>query len=121
MVGKLSGGLINRVDQQLAQNGLMTVITFRIIPFAPFSLINLIAGVSTISLRDFALGTLIGILPGITALAFVADRLSESLRRPDLTTFTSLFAAVVVMAGGLILFRKWIRQRYLRKKRQSGS
>lgn len=45
-VGKLSGGLINRVDQHLARNGLMAVITFRVIPVAPFSLINLIAGVS---------------------------------------------------------------------------
>jgi uncharacterized membrane protein YdjX (TVP38/TMEM64 family) len=83
------------------------------------SLINLIAGLSSISLRDFFLGTLIGILPGITAIAFISDRLFESLRQPDIATFTALFAVVVVAGAALVGFRKWIGQRHLDKKEQS--
>ncbi|GAB6193825.1 VTT domain-containing protein [Desulfocastanea catecholica] len=121
IVAKFSGGLVNRVNQRLAESGLMAVIAFRIIPVAPFSLINLIAGVSAISLRDFLLGTLIGIIPGITAIAFVADQLSESLRQPDLPSFTALFAVVVVFGAALIGVRKWVEKRYLRKKQHGGS
>jgi phosphatidylserine/phosphatidylglycerophosphate/cardiolipin synthase-like enzyme/membrane protein DedA with SNARE-associated domain len=121
IVSKFSGSLINRVNQRLSQAGLMAVIFFRIIPVAPFSLINLIAGVSAISLRDFFLGTLIGIIPGIAAIAFLADRLTESLRQPDLLSFTILFAVIAVLGAGLVGFRRWLKQRYVRRNQHNGS
>lgn len=121
IVAKFSGSLINRVNKRLAESGLMAVIAFRIIPVAPFSLINLVAGVSAISLRDFFLGTLIGMIPGIAAIALVADQLSESLRQPDLTSFTVLFAVVVIFGTALVGLRKWVEKRYLRKKQHGGS
>lgn len=115
IVSRFSGSLINRVNQRLSKSGLVAVITFRIIPVAPFSLINLVAGVSAISLKDFFLGTLIGISPGIAAIAVVADRLSESLRQPDMSSFTALFVAVLVLGAGLVGVRKWLKH----KKEQS--
>ncbi len=121
IVGKFSGGLINRVNKQLSQTGLMAVIAFRVIPVAPFSLINLIAGVSSISLRDFLLGTLIGIIPGIVAIAVVADRLTESLRQPDMVSFAVLFAVITILGIGLVCFRRWLKHRYMQKKQNNGS
>lgn len=121
IVSQFSGSLINRVNQRLSNTGLVAVITFRIIPVAPFTLINLVAGVSAISFRDFFLGTLIGIVPGIAAIAFVADRLSESLRQPDISSFTALFMVVVVFGAGLVAFRQWIKRRYVHKKNHDGS
>ena len=111
IVSRFSGGLINRVNQRLSKTGLVAVIAFRVIPVAPFSLINLVAGVSAISLRDFFLGTLIGIIPGIVAIALVADRLSESLRQPDMSSFTALFVAVLVLGAGLVGLRKWLKHK----------
>ena len=116
IVRHFSGSLINRINQRLSESGLVTVITFRIVPVAPFSLINLVAGVSAISFRDFFLGTMIGIISGITAIVFVADRLAESLRQPDISSFTALFAVVVVFGAGIIGFRQWIKQRYVHKQ-----
>jgi len=121
VVGSLCGSLINRVNQRLSQAGLMAVITFRVIPVAPFSLLNLIAGVSAISLRDFILGTSIGIIPGIVALSFTSDRLLASLRRPDLVNFAVLFVVVTALGAGLVVFRKWIRQRSTSKQQHTGS
>ena len=117
IVSRFSGSLINRVNQRLSKSGLVAVITFRIIPVAPFSLINLVAGVSAISLKDFFLGTLIGIIPGIAAIAVVADRLSESLRQPDMTSFTALFVALLVLGVGLVGLRKWLKH----KKEKNGN
>jgi len=121
IVRKFSGGLINRVNRRLSQAGLIAVIFFRVIPVAPFSLINLIAGVSAISLRDFFLGTLIGIIPGIAAIALLADRLIESLRQPDLLSFTVLFAVIAVLGAGLVGFRRWLKHRYVRRNQHNGS
>ncbi len=120
IVRKLSGSLINSINQYLSQAGLTAVIVFRIIPIAPFSLINLIAGISAIRLRDFLLGTLIGILPGIIAIALVADRLSQSLRQPDIMNFSILTAVIVSLGIGLFGLRKWIKRRHTKTQQQHG-
>lgn len=120
-VARFSGSLINRINQRLKESGLMAIIAFRIIPVAPFSIINLIAGVSAIRVKDFFWGTFIGILPGIVAIAMVADRFSKSLQQPDMTSYTALFAAVVVAIGGLAFFKNWIKKRRSRKRKNNGS
>ena len=110
-VRRLAGGLLNRISRKLADNGLLTVITFRIVPVAPFAVINLIAGVSAIRWRDFALGTLIGLLPGVTAIALLADRAAASLRQPDIGQFSLLLTAVLLVGLGLFGLRRWIKRR----------
>lgn len=115
-VRRFCGSLLNRLSQKLADSGLMAVITFRIVPVAPFSVINLIAGVSEIRFRDFAMGTFLGMLPSVLVMVFLADRISVSLRRPDLESFTALSVAVVMAGAGLMGLR-----RYVRKKRANGS
>jgi len=110
IVSKISGSLINRINRRLSDAGLVAVISFRIIPVAPFTVINLVAGISSISLKDFFAGTLIGILPGIIVLAVVSDRISESFHRPDTTSFILLFA-VIILAGALLFgIRRWVQR-----------
>jgi phosphatidylserine/phosphatidylglycerophosphate/cardiolipin synthase-like enzyme/membrane protein DedA with SNARE-associated domain len=110
-VRRLAGNMLNRLSRKLADNGLLTVITFRIVPVAPFAVINLIAGVSEIRWRDFALGTLIGMFPGVIAIALLADRISASLRHPDLTQFTVLLASLALVGVGLVGLRRWVKRR----------
>ena len=117
IVSRFSGSLINRINNRLSKSGLVAVITFRVIPVAPFSLINLVAGVSAISFRDFVIGTLIGIIPGIIAIALVADRLSESLHQRDMSSFALLFAVVAFVGAVLVGLRKWLQH----KKKQNDS
>lgn len=72
-VSRITGTLLNQLDQKLSDSGIWAVITFRIFPVAPFSGINLIAGVSKIQLKDFAFGTVIGLLPSLAAFAVAVD------------------------------------------------
>jgi phospholipase D1/2 len=118
IVSQFAGSLINRVNVRLSESGIVAVIAFRIIPIAPFSLINLVAGVSAISLRDFFIGTLIGIVPGIAAIVFISDRLSASLRQPDMSNLIVLLVVVLFIIATLIGFRKLIKNRYVSKKNE---
>ncbi len=110
-VRRFAGSLLNRISRRLSEAGLAAVLTFRIIPVAPFSVINLIAGVSEIRFRDFALGTIIGMIPGVTAVVLLADRIAAALRMPDLGHFTALAVVVAVVALGLFGIRRWLRQK----------
>jgi len=108
---RFAGSLLNRLSRKLSEKGLLTVITFRIVPVAPFSVINLIAGVSEIRWRDYALGTLIGMLPGVVAVVLLADRIAASLHHPDLGQITLLLASIALVGLGLVGLRRWIKNK----------
>lgn len=110
LVRRLAGSLLNRLSRKLSASGLLAVITVRIVPVAPFSVVNLIAGVSEIRWGDFALGTLLGMLPGVVAIVVLADRIAESLRHPDLTHVTILMAAIVLIGLALAALRRWVKR-----------
>ncbi len=111
LVRRYAGDLLNRLSRKLSDTGLIAVITFRVIPVAPFSVINVAAGASEIRFRDFALGSFIGLIPGTLAVVLVEDRILESLRHPGLGNFGAVAAVVAAAGFGLILLRRRLRSR----------
>ena len=69
-VEHFTGGRVRVVDDMFQRRGLLSVIALRLIPVLPFTLINYAAGLTAVRVRDYALGTVIGIIPG--TLAYVA-------------------------------------------------
>ena len=106
-VRQLAGKRINEVSRQLAKRGFLTMLVVRIVPVAPFTVVNLVAGASHIRLRDFGLGTLSGMIPGILAIALLTDRVAATLRSPDWQTLlTLLVVATLVLTAGYLLSRQ---------------
>ena len=82
----------------------------RLIPIAPFSIINLLAGASHVPLRAFLLGTLLGMGPGIVLICFSVDRARAALAGEPL--FEPWVVATIVAAGmTLVLLRVWQKRR----------
>ncbi|GAB5036993.1 snare associated golgi family protein [Nannochloropsis oceanica] len=59
------------LDAVLAQNGLRFNLLLRLCPFLPFSLLNVGLGLTAIRTDDFALGTVVGMLPSVILLAYL--------------------------------------------------
>lgn len=105
-IRQLAGKRLNRVSRFLARRGLLTILVLRIVPVAPFAVINLVAGGSRIRFRDFSLGSLFGIIPGILGITLVADRVLATLRSPGLMTILALaLVAAIVLTASYILSR----------------
>ncbi|MBX9473027.1 TVP38/TMEM64 family protein [Microcella sp.] len=66
-VERYTGTRVARLDELLRRRGLAAVIGVRLIPIIPFTAINYGAGLTAVRLRDYALGTAIGIIPGSAA------------------------------------------------------
>ena len=110
-VRRLAGSRVNRISRKLSERGILTMVTLRIVPIAPFSVINVVAGVSDIRFRDFAIGNFLGMIPGVVAIAFVADRALVSLSDPSTTTIVAALAVLVAAMAGLAAVRRWLRSR----------
>lgn len=73
VVRKIGGPRVNRVSRKLAERGLVAVIAVRMVPVAPFGVVNMIAGASHIQLHTLLLGTLIGMAPGTLVIALFVE------------------------------------------------
>lgn len=111
-IRRLAGQKINRLSRQLAKKGIVTVAIIRNIPVAPFTIVNLIAGASHIRLKEYLIGTALGMLPGILVITIFADRLLYTIKNPGWVN--ALVAAT--LAAAMILGSWWIKKRLIRTK-----
>lgn len=83
----------------------------RFAPVAPFSLVNLTAGISSVRFFDFLIGTLLGLTPTFIVKGFVGDSLGKSLLRSHPHAWRSLMWGILAwltLAGlSFLLARKW--------------
>jgi phospholipase D1/2 len=107
-VRRLAGSRLNKISRRLAQRGVLAIIAVRIIPVAPFSLINLVAGASHIRFRHFLIGTLIGELPGLLAISIFVDQIGEAIRHPGPGSLFALGAVAVLIVLGIFALRRWM-------------
>jgi len=105
-VRKLAGSRVNRLSRRLAKHGLSTVATVRFLPIAPFTVVNLVAGASHIRFRDFILGTILGMAPGILAITVFERQLEVAIREPGAGSVTLLAAVVAAIAVTAVIVRK---------------
>jgi len=107
-VRRLAGTRLNELSRRLGHRGMLTVITLRIVPIAPFTVVNMVAGVSHISFRDFCVGSLIGITPGILAMTLFANGLLQLLLAPGTGTALAITGLALVIAGGAWAIHRWL-------------
>lgn len=65
------------LDSRFDDSGILTVAAMRIIPVLPFDAVGYVAGVSSISFKDYLMGTLIGELPGAFVLTMLGSNLTN--------------------------------------------
>ena len=56
---------------------MLAVALIRIVPIAPFSLVNLLAGASKLKLGDFLIGTALGMIPGMAIMSALGSQLAD--------------------------------------------
>ena len=88
-------------ETKLQENGLVTVIVLRFL-MLPFDLVNYACGLTSIKQRDYAIGTFVGILPGLIAFVLLGGAASAGNHYKWLTLGGSVF---VLLIGFIIAHR----------------
>jgi phospholipase D1/2 len=105
-VRRAAGRRLNEVSRQIGRRGVLAVAAVRLVPIAPFTLVNLVAGASHVRLRDFLLGTALGVSPGILAITLLEESLARLIRQPR----PGDALVVVLVVGGLALLVALVRR-----------
>jgi uncharacterized membrane protein YdjX (TVP38/TMEM64 family) len=69
-VANHESGMMRRWDEKLKRNGIVTVLTMRLI-MLPFDAVNFGCGLTAIRQRDYALGTFFGIIPSLVGFVLL--------------------------------------------------
>jgi phospholipase D1/2 len=105
---RLAGDRLAGLRSRLTGGGGLGVVLFvRVVPVAPYSVINYVAGSVRLNLRDYVLGTAIGLTPTIIGLTLFADRLAVALKNPSARQL-GLAAAVLVVVVVLSLALRYV-------------
>jgi len=111
VVRNLAGKKLNRLSRKLAQRGWLTVAVVRLLPIAPYTIVNMVAGATHISTRSFLLGPAVGMIPGILTLTLFGGGLEKALRQPDWQNVTLAALALGLVLLILIVGRRWLTRR----------
>jgi uncharacterized membrane protein YdjX (TVP38/TMEM64 family) len=111
LLPKVGEGTIGGFMALVARNGFIASLAIRLAPFAPFVVVNIAAGVTTIRLADFAAGTAIGILPKILLTGLAGGTLlGLTGGASSWWTVGFLVTAGAIWIGASFAARRWLKR-----------
>lgn len=66
-----------RLNERMANQGFSLVVWCRLIPLIPFNLFNYACSLTPLSLKDFFLGSLVGMIPGAFAFVSIGSAIAQ--------------------------------------------
>jgi phosphatidylserine/phosphatidylglycerophosphate/cardiolipin synthase-like enzyme/uncharacterized membrane protein YdjX (TVP38/TMEM64 family) len=108
------GPRLNRIRRAVVKRGMLAVAAIRLVPIAPFTVVNMAAGACNIRFSDYVLGTILGMIPGITMMSLLGYQVWSIVTNPTSANVLTFLAAVagwiaLTLAGqGMIL--RWRRR-----------
>jgi len=107
-VRKIAGAKWQPIEKKIGQTGIVAVATLRLLPVAPFTVVNIVAGAFKVPWRDYLIGSLLGLAPGILITNLFAHQFASAIRNPGLGTFMLLAALIAVSIVGSV----WLKRRF---------
>ena len=103
------GARLKTIQAGFSKNAFSYLMTLRLIPAFPFFLVNLVSGLTRVSIGTYALATALGIIPGSFVFAFAGRQLGTINSLSEIASPTVLLAFTLLGLLALlpIAYRKW--------------
>lgn len=117
-IGKIGGQPIlkkffaDRLDtlsRKISERGVVSVALLRLLPIAPFVVINLVAGLSKMRLKTFVLGSCLGMIPGMLGVVFVTFQAKSAYTNPSWQAWLYLALGIFALVGLSIGVRRFTK------------
>ena len=109
---RISGDGVRRFMRLIGENGFLASLIVRLVPSAPFIVVNMAAGVTPMRVTHFLAGTGVGIIPKIALTAFAGASILQIMRGEIEGHWVGL-----AFVAGLWLAIGWFARRWLSDRR----
>src|SRR5690606_38852022 len=111
LLRRYGGDGVNRISEMVGRTGFWSSLIVRIVPSAPFIVVNMAAGVSHMRLGAFLAGTGIGIVPKTALVAFLGGSIVNLAEGENLTLALALGGAALGWLVAVLWARRALRAR----------
>jgi uncharacterized membrane protein YdjX (TVP38/TMEM64 family) len=111
------GSAMTRVDEALSDHGIVTIAAIRMIPLAPFTFVNLIAGALGVPFRDYMLGTALGLMPGMILVVLFGRQVREFWHHPSVSGVLIGLGFAILWIGVTFGLQRWATRRHAQRPR----
>jgi phosphatidylserine/phosphatidylglycerophosphate/cardiolipin synthase-like enzyme/uncharacterized membrane protein YdjX (TVP38/TMEM64 family) len=92
----LLGKRFRRIKRVVTSRSVLAVMVIRMVPVAPYTVVNAALGAVGVGFWPYIAGTLLGLLPGVLALTVLGDRLLQAWRNPEPLNIIWFVLAILV-------------------------
>ncbi|MCA9286133.1 MAG: VTT domain-containing protein, partial [Phycisphaerales bacterium] len=109
--GSRAASRLRRVGRHFANRGVLAMAVLRNLPIAPFAVVNIACGMSSVRWWTYLLGTVIGMLPGIVLIGLFGRRIGALVFEPTATGLLQLLGLAALVIGAAVgadaALRRW--------------
>lgn len=98
-IEKHGGRMIKKAETFMQNNAINSMIVINLLPIAPFTLTNMLAGAFKMRFVPYMVGSAIGIIPGLIAVILVGGQLGKILQATDSTQIWQGLAIAILAIG----------------------
>ena len=112
-------GVRDFVDM-IGRNGFWASLVVRLVPSAPFVVVNMAAGVTPMRASQFIAGTALGSLPKIGLVAYAVNSAIHAMNGGGASRWIKLVAVAAVWIVMALAARTWLKREEARRQRAGG-
>ncbi len=110
VIRRFAGERINAISQKIGNHGVVASILVRLVPTAPFAVVNMVAGASHIGFGQYFMGTLLGVVPKAALIAYIGASLSSFLEERNPFDLALLGLVLALWVGIGFYVQRWVRR-----------
>lgn len=103
--------LCQRLNRWICDNGLNCVLMLRFTPISPFNVVNFVLGLTPVSLRDYSVGTMLGIMPGTLAYSWIGASGVQALQGEGFVGLAIALSLLAVLSILPMVLRFYFQRR----------
>jgi uncharacterized membrane protein YdjX (TVP38/TMEM64 family) len=104
----------------IGRNGFWASLIVRLVPSAPFVVVNMAAGCTPMAISEFVAGTAVGSAPKIALVAYAGNSAIHALNGGGASRWIKLALVAVVWIVMALLARAWLKREEARAMRAAG-
>ncbi|HKA32522.1 MAG TPA: VTT domain-containing protein, partial [Candidatus Binatia bacterium] len=105
-VRRLVGEKWRKIEKTIGQTGVLAIAAMRLLPVAPFTIVNVLSGAFRVPVWNYFAGSLLGLAPGILVINFFARQFARAVREPGPASYVLLALAVLLTVVGTIWLKR---------------
>lgn len=94
------------LDSEIQRGGVYYIFAIRLLPIIPYGLVNFVAGLTSISLKDYTIGTIAGTVPGLLPFVFIGSSGLTAVKTGNILPLLGALSLTGLLIIGATLYRR---------------